>query len=345
MLTREQRCKIAAWQEVFQSPTEVQRRFHATYGPHYEPTRRTIYAIHAKFMETGSVNDQPRSGRPRSGRSEENQEVVETTFVQDQTKSIRRASLELNISRATIHRLLRKDIGMYPYKLQIVQSLEPQDYDSRLEMCETLIHRYEEDPNILEQMWFSDEAVFHTSGKVNRHNTRFWGKENPVQVREHQRDSPKLVVWCAISSAGLIGPHFFKNDDGDTVNVSGDNYLHMLRNFFLPRLAQVADINNVIFQQDGAPPHYSLAVRSFLNEHFADRWIGRRGPLEWAPRSPDLTPCDFFLWGHIKTLVYANNPRDLPTLEARIREVCNHRPEHARQRGTGMPKEMGVLHR
>ena len=197
-----------SWQEVFQSPTEVQRRFHATYGPHYEPTRRTIYAIHAKFMETGSVNDQPRSGRPRSGRSEENQEVVETTFVQDQTKYIRRASLELNISRATIHRLLRKDIGMHPYKLQIVQSLEPQDYDSRLEMCETLIHRYEEDPNILEQMWFSDEAVFHTSGKVNRHNTRFWGKENPVQVREHQRDSPKLVVWCAISSAGLIGPHF-----------------------------------------------------------------------------------------------------------------------------------------
>ena len=254
MLTTEQRCKIAAWQEVFKSPTEVQRRFHATYDPHYEPTRRTIYAIHAKFMETGSVNDQPRSGRLRSGRSEENQEVVEAAFVQDQRKSIRRASLELNISKATIHRLLRKDIGMYPYKLQIVQNLEPQDYDSWLEMCETLIHRYEEDSNILEHMWFSDEAVFHTSGKINRHNTRFWGKENPVQVREHQRDSPKLVAWCAISSAGLIGPHFFKNDNRDTVNVSGENYLHMLRNFFLPRLAQVADINNVIFQQDGAPP-------------------------------------------------------------------------------------------
>ena len=65
---------------------------------------------------------------------------------------------------------------MYPYKLQIVQSLEPQDYDLRLEMCETLVHRYEQDPNILEQMWFSDEAVFHTSGKVHRHNTRFWEK-------------------------------------------------------------------------------------------------------------------------------------------------------------------------
>ena len=123
MLTREQRCKIAAWQEVFQSPTEVQRLFHATYGPHYyEPTRRTIYAIHAKFLETGSVNAQPRSGRPRSCRSVENQEVVEATFVQDQTKSIRRASLELNISRTTIHRLLKEDIGMYPCKLQIVQS-------------------------------------------------------------------------------------------------------------------------------------------------------------------------------------------------------------------------------
>ena len=167
----------------------------------------------------------------------------------------------------------------------MVQSLEPQDYDLRKEMCETLLHHYEADPALLERLWFSDEALFHLSGRVNRHNIRFWGTENPVEVREHLRDSPKLVVWCAMSSVGLIGPYFFKKENGDAANVNGVNYLHMLQNFFVPQLAQVADMNEAIFQQDGAPAHSSRDVCSFLNEKIPDHWIGRRGPVEWAPRS------------------------------------------------------------
>lgn len=187
----------------------------------------------------------------------------------------------------------------------------------------TLFHHYETDAANLEDMWFSDEALFHLSGRVNRHKTRFWGKEIPVEIREHQSDSPNLVVWCAMSIVGLIGPCFFKKENGDAENVNGANYLHMLQNFFLPKLSQVAvNRDEVIFQQDGAPAHYSRDVRTFLDEKFPDRWIGRRGPIEWAPRSPDLTPCDFFLWGYIKSRVYATKPADLSILENRIRDEC-----------------------
>jgi hypothetical protein len=38
---------------------------------------------------------------------------------------------------------------------------------------------------------------------------------------------------------------------------------------------------------------------------YPDRWIGRGGPTAWPPRSPDLDPLDFYLWGHLKSLVYA----------------------------------------
>ena len=47
-------------------------------------------------------------------------------------------------------------------------------------------------------------------------------------------------------------------------------------------------------------------------------WIGRGGPVAWPPRSPDLTPLDFFLWGHIKRLVYETPVPDEETLLARI---------------------------
>ncbi|EZA48500.1 hypothetical protein X777_12995, partial [Ooceraea biroi] len=44
--------------------------------------------------------------------------------------------------------------------------------------------------------------------------------------------------------------------------------------------------------------------RNILNESFPDRWIGRGGRISWPARSPDLTPLDFFLWGHLKNEVF-----------------------------------------
>ncbi|GBM96102.1 hypothetical protein AVEN_29504-1 [Araneus ventricosus] len=53
----------------------------------------------------------------------------------------------------------------------------------------------------------------------------------------------------------------------------------------------------VIFQQDGAPPHYGNIVREFLDTTFPQRWISRGAVMAWPPRSPDITPLDFYLWG------------------------------------------------
>ena len=81
--------------------------------------------------------------------------------------------------------------------------------------------------------------------------------------------------------------------------------------------------NQMFFQQDGAPPHYALAVRNFLNVAFVGHWIGRRGAIEWPPRSPDLTPMDFFLWGHLKSVVYKTKPLNMEDLKNRITAECH----------------------
>ena len=56
----------------------------------------------------------------------------------------------------------------------------------------------------------------------------------------------------------------------------------------------------------------------FLNETFPDRWIGRDGPISWPPRSPDITPLDFFLWGYVKDIVYRTKVRDITELKQGI---------------------------
>lgn len=175
----------------------------------------------------------------------------------------------------------------------------------------------DDDPDYLQSIWFSDEATFFVSGEVNRHNFRYWAPENPNWHREAPLHSQKVTVWAAMSRFGILGPYFFPDD----ATVNWESYLMLLGEFeFDLRSKFPAAFQQVVFQQDGAPPHWKLEVRAWLNHHFP-RWIGRDSPYaRWPPRSPDLTPSDYFLWGYIKSKVYHNeNPvANLNELKNRI---------------------------
>ncbi|GFW29547.1 uncharacterized protein TNCV_1549581 [Trichonephila clavipes] len=82
------------------------------------------------------------------------------------------------------------------------------------------------------------------------------------------------------------------------------------------------------FQQDGATCHTARATIYLLKDTFGDRLISRFGPVNWPPRSCDLTPLDYFLWGYVKSLVYADKPQMLDHLEDNIhRVIADIRPQ------------------
>ncbi|GFV37385.1 putative DD41D transposase [Trichonephila clavipes] len=110
-----------------------------------------------------------------------------------------------------------------------------------------------------------------------------------------------MTVWCALWAGGIIGPYFFKNDEDHNVK-------------------------ELWFRQDGATCHTDRATIDLLKDTFGDRLISRFGPVNWPPRSCDLTPLDYFLWGYVKSLVYADKPQTLDHLEDIIRRVIkSHR--------------------
>ena len=61
-------------------------------------------------------------------------------------------------------------------------------------------------------------------------------------------------------------------------------------------------------------------ARQFLNQHFANKWIGRGGPVARPARSPDFNPLDFHLWGHLKSIVYATSIEHAEILRNRIEQ-------------------------
>ena len=273
--------------------------------------RDTVSKLILRFEDTGSTDDLPRSGRPVTACSPENCQIIRVAFSLSPTKSTRRASMELNISGASIRRLLSQ-LRLKAYRPHLVHAMSEDDPDRRVEFCEAILNKCLEDRSFLAKVFWSDEAHFKLNGHVNRHNTIYWATENPHKEIERDVNAPGVTVWAAICCDALIGPFFFPG------NVTSESYTIILREKFYPVVANWPDIQERWFQHDGAPAHYGNVARKWLTDTFGNRWIGRRGGLEWPPRSPDLTPPDFFLWGVIKEAVYSTKPRSLEELKERI---------------------------
>lgn len=106
--------------------------------------------------------------------------------------------------------------------------------------------------------------------------------------------------------------------------MNGVKYSNFLQND-LPLLLEDVPLQqrrNIWYQQDGCPAHYSILARTVLNAMFNDKWIGRGGPVNWPPRSPDLTCLDFFLWGYLKEIVYHQVPTTPEDMKQRIKIAC-----------------------
>ena len=89
---------------------------------------------------------------------------------------------------------------MYPYSLCIFHQLFEEDLAGRRAFFEEMLQVIENDYNFLQQLLFSDEAVFHRSGEVNQHNWYDWSSDNPSFIVMKPLQSPKIVVWMGVWS-------------------------------------------------------------------------------------------------------------------------------------------------
>lgn len=232
--------------------------------------------------------------------------LTETTHT-----SVRAGAAVMEISPSSFYRAA-KETGFRPFRPYTVINLSDDDFDRRVEFCTTFLDMIRQNPRLLDKIIWSDESNFRLNGVINRHNCCYWAPFNPHVQIPIDEQAPGLTVWCGLYSGGILGPFFFEE------TVTGARYLTVLKDDVWP----IINRSKMYFQQDGASPHYAIPVRAWLDEKFPGRWIGRRGPIEWPARSPDLTPCDFFLWGYLKNIVYRERPATIEELRDRITQAC-----------------------
>lgn len=300
---------------------EVRILFSETHPNRPPISQSTVSRIENKFREFGHVRDKPKTGRPLA--LDENRQLDAMLMVQENPHStLVGVASHLNTSKNAVYRLLHKE-KFHPYKVHLVQELSDDDFDRRAQFCETMMELSNANPAFIKNILFSDEATFCLNGTVNKQNCRYWAVENPHWMIEANTQYPQKVnVWAGIMDNRIIGPYFFVG------TLDGEQYLDFLQFELIPALAVLfpnaedpdSPDPRIWLQQDGAPPHYARPVREYLDQIFPNRWIGRRGPIEWPARSPDLTPLDYFLWGYLKAKIYFNRPPNIEDLKQRIRQ-------------------------
>ncbi|KAJ4428084.1 hypothetical protein ANN_24098 [Periplaneta americana] len=125
-------------------------------------------------------------------------------------------------------------------------------------------------------------------------------------------------IWCGIVGNQLLGPRVLPPRlNGEIYRAFLERELHGLLHD-IPLATRV----NLWFMHDGAPAHYCRNVRAYLNAAYPGQWIGRAGPTPWPARSPDMIPLDVYLWGRLKSLVYASAAPNVEVLQQRIEHAC-----------------------
>jgi hypothetical protein len=152
--------------------------------------------------------------------------------------------------------------------------------------------------NDLNHGLITDETNFYVCGNVNSKNCHYWATEIPRDIHQKTLHSEKVIIWCGVASFVVIGPYFCEDVAGKAVTANSARYSEMLCTFLEPELQRLGVKNQTLWsQQDGATAHTARTAMRVLNKMFPARMISRRGNIEWPARSPDLSACDFFLWG------------------------------------------------
>ena len=231
--TAEQRIAMVRLYSKFENAHEVRRQF---------------LSVNRKFDETRVVKD-----LPRSALFEEKLKEMEELVINSPRLSVRQGAAQAGISKSTYQSVMEK-LNFKPDRPTLIVHLNEDDFDRRSEFCEIWLDKFENDSDLLDRIFWSDEAKFSMNSTVNQHNCTYWARENQHLNFEVPNNQQGIMVWCGISSNGLIGPYIF-ND-----TVSGSSYKEMLIEYVWPRIKR----NAFYFQHDGAGAHYAIIVRKWL---------------------------------------------------------------------------------
>ena len=151
-------------------------------------SKMKVYRTVKRLRETGSIEDRKRSGRPRSVRTTQLISKVRSRYWRKSQQSVNKMAHQLKISRSSLNRVVKEELGLRPYKKRKIHGLTRLQEKKRLERSKVLLERYADEK--LDEIIFSDEKLFGVEERFNKQNDRIYAlsiEDIPEYMRTVQR--------------------------------------------------------------------------------------------------------------------------------------------------------------
>ncbi|UYV83543.1 TTC21B [Cordylochernes scorpioides] len=258
--------------------------------------RSNIYRWYKMFSEgREDVNDEERAGRPSTSTKDEKINEVEKMILANRRITVREVAEDLNISICLWHSIFINDLGMRRVAAKFVPKLLNCDQKQhRMNIANEMLDSVRDDPNLLQRVITGDKAWVYGYDVETKAQSSQWKlpqEPRPKKARQVQ-SNVKVLLTVFFDCRGVVHHEFLPQ--GRTVNK--EYYLQVMRNLreaIRQKRPELWKNKNWLLHHDNAPAHTSLLVRDLLAKN-------NTLMMPQPPYSPDLAPCDFFLFPKLK---------------------------------------------
>ena len=247
---------------------------------------RTVERWCKMIDESGSIDLSSPTGCPRISRTPAAIRKVKHRLNGRKRISARKLSKELKISRTSIQRILKEDLGCFPYKRVVQPLLTDAHKAERKRFANWVRTNFRKEATM--RILFSDEKYFDIDGVYNVQNDRVWAPSRAEAnerggIKEKRKFPQKVMVWRGACSKGITPLVIFEQGTVDHARYIEEN---------LSVALEYGDKNfgdDWTFQHDGAKPHIHHLTQQWCRDHFPSSIDKDR----WPPNSQDLNPLDY----------------------------------------------------
>lgn len=288
-------------------------------------SKTQVYEWYKAFKDgRETVEDAPRSGRPSTSTTDDNVEKVREIVLENRHTSVRELARDLNMSRETARLILVENLGMRRVAARLVPiQLNFLQKQYRMQISMDMLDRANSDPNFMGSIITGDETwVYEYDMQTSQQSSEWLEKDDPKPKKPRQsRSKIKVMLIVFFDIRGVV--HHEYVPERQTVNK--EYYVTVLRRL-RERVRRVrpelwAD-NSWILHDDNAPSHRATIVNAFKAKHSINT-------IDQAPYSPDLAPCDFFLFPKLKLPLRGTRFDSIPTIKQNATRELNATPTNA----------------
>ncbi len=306
------------------TPIQCWNRLASVYGED-AMSKPTVRRWHVRFMEGDGhtpVTDNLRSGRPKEQSTPAKIQAVEAAIQDDRRSTLKSVAEKAEISVSTAHRLIKKKLELRQKVAKFVPRLLTDEQKMmRVWIATSNLQRLKDDPQLLDKIVTGDESPLYLLDPETRQESKQWLPKNSQRPQKalRQHCHRRSMVTVFFDTRGVILTEY---NEG---SIDTDSYINTLRKLRQkirqkrPFMWKGGGVDRqtdreFVIHQDNASCHTSNRTLAFLFD---------QDLLAHPPYSPDLAPCNFFLFPYLKKQLRGHRHQNLHDLKIAVSRVLN----------------------